>query len=92
LWGKTDKPKKGSGKVSVATVKLLEAAVGIAGSKRALARRLGITETLLEKFLADLHHLPDPLLLSAVDLILEDRLSRQAADQPTDVLARQARQ
>ena len=62
--------------MSETTVKLLQAAAEIAGGKRALARRLGIAETLLEKFLADAHHLPDPLLLKAVDLILEDRLSR----------------
>lgn len=63
--------------MSVTTVKLLEAAAEIAGGNGALARRLGVGETLVAKFLADTVHLPDPLLLKAVDIILEDRLSRQ---------------
>jgi hypothetical protein len=55
---------------------LLKAASEILGSDRALASRLGIGEALLAKFMADLCELPDPLLLRAVDVILEDRQSR----------------
>lgn len=69
--------------MSTTTVKLLQTASEIAGSKAALAERLGVSETLLSKFLADNIELPDPLLLRAVDIILEDRESRFApASQP----------
>ena len=61
--------------MSASTVKLLQAAAEIAGGSRALADHLGITETLLFKFLADSPELPDTLLLPAVDIILEDRES-----------------
>ena len=54
-----------------------EAAAEIAGGNGALARRLGIGESLLAKFLGDNLQLPDPVLLKAVDIILEERLSRQ---------------
>jgi hypothetical protein len=59
--------------MSACTVKLLQAAAEIAGGTKALADRLGITETLLSKFLADCPELPDTLLLPAVDIILADR-------------------
>ena len=59
--------------MSACTVKLLQAAVEIAGGTGALAARLGVTETLLRKFLADSPELPDSLLLPAVDVILADR-------------------
>ncbi|MGQ0545723.1 MAG: hypothetical protein ACT4P3_10365 [Betaproteobacteria bacterium] len=59
--------------MSVTTVRLLQAAAEVAGGNKALAERLGISETLLSKFMADLVELPDPLLLRAVDIILEDR-------------------
>jgi hypothetical protein len=62
--------------VSTTTVKLLQAASEIAGGDRALAEELGISETLLARFLADVIELPDPLLLRAVDIILADRQSR----------------
>jgi hypothetical protein len=62
--------------MSACTVKLLQAAAEIAGGTRALADRLGITETLLAKFLADSPELPDTLLLPAVDIILADRQMR----------------
>jgi hypothetical protein len=60
----------------------LKAAAEIAGSHRALAERLGIGETLLSKFLADTHELPDLLLLRAVDIILADRQSLRAPPRP----------
>ena len=69
--------------MSATTVKLLRTASEIAGGDRALARRLGIGEALLSRFMADRRELPDPLLLQAVDIILEDRQSvLPAASQP----------
>lgn len=62
--------------MSTTTVRLLKAASDIAGGHRALADRLGISEALLAKFLADSRRLPDPLLLRAVDIILADRQTR----------------
>ena len=59
--------------MSVASVKLLRAASEVVGGNRALAERLGITETLLTKFMADTLALPDPLLLRAVDVIYAER-------------------
>jgi len=61
--------------MSATTVQLLRAASEIAGSKKALAERLGISEGLLAKFMNDSFELPDPLLLRAVDVILADRQS-----------------
>ena len=75
--------------MSATTVRLLHAASEIAGGHTTLAERLGIGETLLAKFLADDIELPDPLLLRAVDIILEDRQSRYSpADQPLQALPR----
>lgn len=59
--------------MSATTVRLLKAASEIAGGNRALADRLGVSEALLSKFMADSRQLPDPLLLRAVDIILADR-------------------
>jgi hypothetical protein len=61
--------------VSATTVQLLRAAAEVAGGNAALSQRLGVGETLLAKFLADILELPDPLLLRAVDIILADRQS-----------------
>ena len=61
--------------MSATTVNLLRAASEIVGGNRALARRLGIAETLLSQFMADRRELPDTLLLRAVDIILADRHS-----------------
>jgi hypothetical protein len=58
--------------MSATSVKLLQAAAEIAGGTRALAWRLGISETLLSKFMADRRELPDVLLLRAVDIVLAD--------------------
>ena len=68
--------------MSATTVRLLHAASEIAGGRTALAERLGIGETLLLKFLNDDIELPDPLLLRAVDIILEDRESRFSSASP----------
>ena len=59
--------------MSATSVRLLQAAAEIAGGNEALARRLGLTEFLLAAYMADRRPLPDPLLLRAVDVILEDR-------------------
>lgn len=61
-------------------MKLLRAAAEIAGGNQALARRLGISEALLSKFLNDCRELPDALLLGAVDIILADRQHRLPMD------------
>ena len=65
--------------MSATTVKLLRAASEIVGGDKALADWLGVSETLLARYLADERVLPDPLLLRAVDVILEDRRSQLAA-------------
>jgi hypothetical protein len=62
--------------MSVTTVQLLQAASEIVGGPEALARALGIGETLLGRFMDDSLELPDTLLLKAVDIILADRQSR----------------
>jgi DNA-binding transcriptional regulator YdaS (Cro superfamily) len=62
--------------VSATSVNLLVAAAEIVGGNRALARRLGIGETLLAQFMNDSRQLPDLLLLRAVDIILSDRQAR----------------
>jgi len=59
--------------MSATSVRLLQAAAEIAGGGAALAKRLGITEALLSAYMADRRALPGPLLLRAVDVILEDR-------------------
>jgi DNA-binding transcriptional regulator YdaS (Cro superfamily) len=65
--------------VSATSVNLLVAAAEIVGGNRALARRLGIGETLLAQFMNDSRQLPDLLLLRAVDIILSDRQARLPA-------------
>ena len=54
-------------------MKLLKAAAEIVGGEEALAGRLGIAYSRMASLLADRVPLPDPLLLRAVDIILEDR-------------------
>jgi DNA-binding transcriptional regulator YdaS (Cro superfamily) len=61
--------------VSATTVKLLQAASEIVGGDEALANRLGISERLLSRFMADRRELPDPLLLRAVDIVAAERQS-----------------
>ena len=62
--------------MSATTVQLLQVASEILGSDAALAKHLGIGETLLARFMEDTRELPDGLLLRAVDIILGDRQSR----------------
>jgi hypothetical protein len=59
-------------------MELLQAAAEIVGGTRELADSLGISESLLSKFMAGVVDLPDPLLLRAVDIVLEHRHSRLA--------------
>ena len=61
--------------MSATTVKLLCVASEIVGGDKALAYWLGVSEALLARYMADERGLPDPLLLRAVDVILEDRQS-----------------
>ena len=68
--------------MTTTSVKILQAAVEITGSNEALAERLGIGLYALTMYLEDRRHLPDPLLLRVVDLILEDRQSRIALPGP----------
>jgi len=74
---------EGTGRMSSTTVRLLQSAVEIVGGNRALAARLGITETRLALYVTGRRQLPDSLLLRAVDIILADRQSRfMPASQP----------
>lgn len=66
--------------MSVTSTKLLQAAAEIVGGNRALAQRLGVSHSLLMKFIADIVELPDPLLLRAVDIILADRRAEPPLD------------
>jgi DNA-binding transcriptional regulator YdaS (Cro superfamily) len=52
---------------------LLKAASELVGGDKVLARRLGIADTLLAKFMTDVVQLPDALLLRTVDIVLEHR-------------------
>jgi hypothetical protein len=59
--------------MSITTLELLKAASEIAGGEQALANALGVSRSLMTKFMNGSHPLPDPLLLRAVDIILADR-------------------
>jgi hypothetical protein len=72
--------------MSATTVQLLQAASEVVGGEAALARELGIGQTLLARFMEDIRELPDGLLLRAVDIILADRQSRLAPRPRTGVL------
>ena len=65
--------------MSATTIKLLQTASEIVGGDAALANRLGISERLLARFMADRIELPDQLLLLAVDIVVADRQSRLPA-------------
>jgi DNA-binding transcriptional regulator YdaS (Cro superfamily) len=72
--------------VSATTVKLLQAASEIVGGEAALANRLGISERLLSRFMADRRELPDHLLLRAVDIVFAELpLTNQPALQSQEV-------
>jgi DNA-binding transcriptional regulator YdaS (Cro superfamily) len=57
---------------------MLRAAAEILGGDKALARHLGVSETVLSIYMTGSRELPDPLLLRAVDVILEERQSRHS--------------
>ena len=59
--------------MSTTTARLLQAASERAGGAKALAERLGITESTLTGYMADGTPLPDPLLLRVVDIVLAER-------------------
>jgi hypothetical protein len=59
--------------MSATNVNLLRAAAEIVGGGKELADRLGISEPLLARLMANSLELPDALLLQAVDIILADR-------------------
>jgi hypothetical protein len=65
----------GDGGPSSSTTKerLLQAACDAAGGTRAFAERLQISEAMLRKYMSGAFEMPDPLLLRAVDLLLEER-------------------
>lgn len=62
--------------MSTTSVRILEAACEIMGSKEALAERLGIGVFALAMYMEGRRPLPDSLLLPVVDVILADRQSR----------------
>jgi hypothetical protein len=50
------------------------------------AARLGISPTLLDRFLTGLMNVPDSLLMRAIDLLPEDELPfRSAQDSPSNI-------
>jgi hypothetical protein len=57
------------------TVKLLQAAAEFVGGDKQLAVRLGIAQSLPGKLMAGPYHVPAPLLLQAVDIVLAHRQS-----------------
>jgi hypothetical protein len=59
--------------MSATKVRLLQAASEAAGGTGPLSDRLGISEAMLRKYISGVFPLPDPLLLRAVDFILQDR-------------------
>lgn len=56
--------------------RLLLAACDAAGGAGPLAQALGLSEAMLRKYMSGAFPLPDPLLLRAVDFILEERESQ----------------
>jgi DNA-binding transcriptional regulator YdaS (Cro superfamily) len=76
--------------MSATKARLLRAASEIVGGNSALANYLGISETLLSRFIADRQELPDALLLRAVDIILADRQSEVPPSAPATANGRSA--
>lgn len=62
--------------------RLLRAACQTAGGAAALSKRLGISETMLERFMAGTFPVPDRVLLGAVDVMLQERDARLPAPPP----------
>jgi hypothetical protein len=59
-------------------VNLLRAASEMVGGDKALARRLGIDETLLDRLMSGQHEWPEQVLLGTVDIILANHESKHA--------------
>jgi len=53
--------------------RLLQAASEVAGGIQPLARRLGISQPMLAKYMSGALPVPDAILLHAVDMLLEER-------------------
>ena len=62
--------------------RLLRAACQAAGGAAALSERLGISQTMLERFMAGTFPVPDRVLLAAVDLMLQEREARLPSPPP----------
>ena len=62
--------------------RLLRAACQVAGGTAALSERLGVSETMLERFMAGTFPIPDRVLLAAVDVMLQEREARLIAPPP----------
>ena len=61
--------------MNLTAVRLLQAAAELVGGDDQLATRLGIAQSLLGKLMAGRYHVPDPLLLQAMDIVLAYRQS-----------------
>jgi hypothetical protein len=62
--------------------RLLQAACQAAGGTAVLSKRLGISETMLERFMAGTFPVPDRVLLAAVDVMLQEREAHLPAPPP----------
>jgi hypothetical protein len=58
--------------------RLLRVAIEVAGGTRALADRIGISESMLERYVAEIFSIPDALMLRIVDVILDERDNRDS--------------
>jgi hypothetical protein len=69
-------PAKGVSAMSSTPARLLRAACQVAGGTTGLSERLGVSETMLERFMSGTFPVPDRVLLAAVDLMLQERETR----------------
>jgi len=67
------------------SIRLLQTASDLLGSREALAHRLGIGESTLMRFLEGTWEVPDALLLQIVDIIFAEGTKRSCND-PVSVL------
>ena len=66
--------------------RLLRAACEVAGGAAALSRELGVSETMLERFMEGTFPVPDRVLLAAVDIMLLQREARLPCPPPGSAL------
>lgn len=59
--------------------RLLRAACEVVGGTAVLSERLGVSETMLDRFMAGTFPVPDRMLLVAVDIMLQQREARVPA-------------